>query len=97
MSTMTERDRQLSACWVDVDFTVPAARPSGDHYPVTVWGVINDPRFRINGEVEFMDVVSWWPGLRVWTVTHQSRADGEAFDHPCKVTYWQPLPPLPRS
>jgi len=73
----------------------PEALPHGPHYPVTVLGVIDDPRFRINGDEPFVDTVSWWPAAQKWTVTHQVRSDADAEDYPCRVIAWQPMLELP--
>lgn len=89
------RDTLLKQCWVPSNLRVPDDSLHGPHYPVTVWGVIDDPRYRLNGEPVFMDVVAWWPASRVWTVTSQCRADEDVDDTPVTVTWWQPLPPLP--
>lgn len=92
MHSIADRNRILRACWKDARFIVPDPLPEGHHFPVTVWGVIKDPHLR---DQAFQDVVSWWPALKRWTVTHQCRADEEVTDYPCEVTFWQPLPPLP--
>lgn len=89
------RDSLLKQCWVPAHLRVPDDGPSGPHYPVQVWAVIDDPRYRLNGEPVFMDVACWWPASKVWTVTGQCRADEEVDDTVVNVTFWQPLPPLP--
>lgn len=89
------RDTLIKQCWVPSHIRVPDDDPRGLHYPVQVWGVIDDPRYRCNGEPVFQDVVCWWPAARIWTVTSQCRADDEVDDVAVMVTWWQPLPPLP--
>lgn len=96
MSTLTERDRLLKASWRDARHVVPDPHPGGEHFSVQVLGVIDDSAFQIEGDPgAFVEFVSWWPALRRWTVTHTNKADDQATDFPCKVTYWQPSPPLP--
>lgn len=73
----------------------PAALPNGAHYPVTVMALIDDERFRINGDEPFAETASWWPAQKQWTVTHQVRSDAEAADYPCRVVAWKPMPELP--
>jgi hypothetical protein len=75
--------------------TPPATLPHGPHYPVTVLAVIDDPRYRINGDEPFVDSASWWPAEKKWTVTHQVRSDAEVADYPCRVVAWQPMLELP--
>ncbi len=74
--------------------TPPAAHPAGADRPVTVLAVVDDPRFRINGDEPFVDVASWWPAAQRWTVTHQVRSD-DAVDYPVRVAAWKPLDELP--
>jgi hypothetical protein len=62
--------------------------------PITVFGVIDDPRLKVNGDGPFADVVSYWPAAQRWTVTHQCRADAEAIDFPVQVRAWQRIPDL---
>lgn len=89
------RDHHIRACWVPSGFRRPVPDDRGPHFPVEVWGVIDDPRFRLTGQRPIQDVVSYWPALDRWTVTLQCRADEDAVDFPVHVTHWQPLPPLP--
>lgn len=95
--SLTLRDQLIRECWVPADFRTPAPDPRGPHYPVQVWGVVDDPRLAPNNEKRyvFQDIVTWWPSLKIWTVTLQCRTDEDAQDFPCTVLYWQPLPPLP--
>jgi hypothetical protein len=100
VSSLLLRDQFLKQCWVPADFRVPDSLAHGEHYPVAVLGVIDDPTICLNGAGAFVDVVAWWPALRKWTVTHQCRSDScehtdTAVDYPIRVTFWQPLPPLP--
>ncbi len=89
------RDQLLRECWVPTNLRKPAVGPHGPHYSVAVWGVIDEPLMRLNGDPVFMDVVAYWPALDKFTVTHQCRADEDADDHVVNVIWWQPLPPLP--
>lgn len=89
------RDQLLKQCWVPASMRKPLPNPAGNHFPVTVWAVVDDVRYRCNGEPVFMDVACWWPASRVFTITSQCRADEDADDKPVNVTWWQPLPPLP--
>lgn len=91
------RDQLIRDCWVPSGFRQPETDPRGRHYPVQVWGTIDDPRLRLPGRPHspFQDVVAWWPATRIWTVTLQCRADEDAVDFQVNVTFWQPLPPLP--
>lgn len=91
------RDTLLKQCWVPSHLRVPDDDPRGAHYPAQVWAVIDDPRYRFNGEPVFMDIACWWPASRTWTVTGQIRADDpdSVDDVKVRVTFWQPLPPLP--
>lgn len=74
---------------------VPPTDARGPHYPVEVWGVIEDEQFTYDGKVKtFADVVSYWPALNIWTVTMACRADREAADVQVRVSLWQPLPPI---
>lgn len=75
----------------------PEALPHGPHYGVQVLAVIDDPRFQMNGDEPFVDVASWWPAEKKWTVTHQVRSDAEAADHPVRVVAWQPMLALPST
>lgn len=92
---ITERDRLIRECWVPVKFKTPDPLPAGKHFPVAVWGVVDDSRFTLAGQKTFMDVVHYWPAANKWTITHCARSDDEAEDFPVTVTHWQPLPPLP--
>lgn len=91
------RDQLIRACWTPAHLKQPADGDKGPHFSVQVWGVIDDPRYRLNGEKPFCDVVAWWPALKLWTVTGQCRGDLDVDDIPTRVTYWQPLPPTPDS
>ena len=96
MYPIADRDELIRRCWINTKHMVPPEDPRGPHFAVTVLGVIDDPRFRIPGaDGPFVDFVSWWPASRMWTVTHQCRADELATDCPCTVTFWQQQPPLP--
>lgn len=94
--SLTLRDQLIRACWVPSDFRKPPPDARGAHYPVQVWGVIDDPAFRPEeGELSpFVDIVSWWPASQIWTVTFQCRRNPNAEDYPVLVSWWQPLPPL---
>lgn len=87
-----EAQLRLGGLWRAVD-TPPATAPEGEGFSVQVWGVIDDPRLRIHEDEPFQDVVAWWPARRVWTVTHQCRADEQAVDYEVNVVAWRPLPP----
>jgi len=89
------RDQLIQQCWIPVHHRVPETDPRGPHYAVQVWGVIDDPRVRTVDGRTFSDVVSYWPALKKWTVTHQLRQNDLADDYPVSVTFWQPLPPTP--
>jgi len=92
-----ERDAMLRKCWKDARFSQPTA-PEGQsqHYNIQVLGVVDDPTMRLRGDDKpFVDVVSYWPALNKWTITHCSRADSEADDYPIRVTYYQDMIPLP--
>lgn len=95
MVSLVERDRMLLASWFNAKYRVPDPGPGGEHYSVGVLGVIHDARLIVRDCTDYVDIVYWWPAVRKWTVTHQCRADEEAVDYECDVTYWQPLPPLP--
>lgn len=75
----------------------PATLPSGEHFSVSVLGIVDDPGLRMPGEeLPFVDVVAWWPALRRWTITHQTRADeGLVEDYTVNVVGWKPIPDLP--
>lgn len=95
MPSLIERDRIIRESWADCRFKLPDAHPSGKHYAVQVMGVVDDPRYRLNGEQPFVDVVAYWPALGKWTVTHSCRADASAHDVEVRVTSWQHMLPLP--
>lgn len=80
--------------WRSVD-APPAPHPLGGHCAVSVIGVVDDPALRINGDEPFVDVVAWWPDRKVWTVTHQCRADLAADDYEVRVVAWRPMLELP--
>lgn len=92
---MSDRDLLLQKCWIDTRYGAPEHDPKFSHYPVTCIGVVDDTNLQLAGEQRFIDVVSYWPASKVWTVTHQCRADEGAIDFPCRVTYFQPLFPMP--
>ena len=75
--------------------TPPAPLPHGEHYPVTVVVLVDEPGLRLNDDEPFVDIGSWWPAKKVWTVTHQCRADKDVEDYPVCVAGWQPLFPIP--
>lgn len=89
------RDQMIRACWVPADFRTPPPDQRGPWFKVEVWGVIDDPRLRLQHDKPFQDVVCYWPSSRIWTVTLQCRADEDAVDFPVNVSFWQPLPPMP--
>ena len=93
MITIAERDLMLAECWRCSKHQVPDPDARGPHYPVTVFGVVDDSALHlVGGDGPYVDVVSYWPAARIWTVTHLSRCDSdEAVDFPAMVTYWQPL------
>lgn len=93
--SLTLRDQYVRECWVPSQFRTPPTGPQGVHFPVEVWGWVDDEKLRLEGKKAFQDVVCWWPALGKWTVTLQCRADEDAVDFVCTVTYWQPLPPGP--
>lgn len=96
MPSIQDRDKIIKECWVNARFRHPDAHPGGEHYSVQVMGVIDDPRYRLNNkEQPFVDVVAYWPAIKKWTITHQSRCSQEADDYPVTVTHWQPIMPLP--
>ena len=95
MASLLERDKILRECWINTRFRVPDPDPRGEHFPITALGVIADPDFMANGDKEFVDVVSYWPAARKWTVTYQVRGAEDAQDYECNVTYWQQMPPMP--
>ena len=81
--------------WTWADVETPAAKVGFDN--VSVLGVIDDPQLRINGDDPFVDIVAYWPQKKIWTATHQCRADDPrhgqgVHDFPCRVVKWQPLP-----
>jgi len=73
----------------------PATLPAGEHFSVSVLGVVDDPALRMPGEQPFVDIVAWWPALKRWTITHQSRSDDVVEDFEVRITCWRPLPCLP--
>jgi hypothetical protein len=75
--------------------TPPAGRPGAPHFPIAVLALVDDPRFRMNGDEPFVDVASWWPAEGKWTVTHCVRSEEGADDHEVKVRAWQPLREVP--
>ena len=75
--------------------STPPESTDGRHLTITVLGVIDVPAMRLNGDEPFVDVVSYWPARKLWTVTHQCRADESAMDYVITVRCWQPLPQLP--
>lgn len=81
--------------WRDAKTELPTCSDQSMHFSIPVLAVIDDPRYRINGDDPFVDVVGYWPALKKWTVTHQVRSDLEAADYPCNVTYWQPFDEMP--
>ena len=93
--SITLRDQLIASCWVAAHVQQPEPDPRGAHFPVQVWGVIEDPRFTPVVAGRFADVVSWWPSSRCWTVSHQCRADDEVVELPVRVIAWQELPPVP--
>ena len=90
------RDQYIRECWVPSSLRVPRTDPRGAHYPVQCWGIIEDTRFLDEqGAVKrFVDLVSWWPAMKMWTVTMLCAADERAEDVPVTVISWQPPPPL---
>jgi hypothetical protein len=82
--------------WIDANWRQPAT-PEGwpKGLAITVLGVINDPRLIMPNEQPFVDVVSWWPHQKKWTVTHCTRADTEAQDYETVVSHWTPMLELP--
>lgn len=97
-------DPEALAGWVLTVFKEimwrPASRPPepgncrlGE--PITVLGVVDDPMYQVAGEAPFVDVVHYWPHEQRWTITHCSRADTDAADHPVKVVQWKPLDQIP--
>lgn len=98
MPSLQERDKILRESWRDARFISPDPHPAGEHFAVQVWGIIDDPRYRLNREEKpFQDVVSYWPAAKKFTVTHLNRsvAGEDVADFPVVVTFWQPLPPMP--
>lgn len=79
--------------WIDVKERVPESVEP--RCTITTLAVIDDPRFRLEGEDPFVDIAAYWPAAKKWTVTHQTRADKDATDHECRVTYWTHLLELP--
>lgn len=82
------------------DLDHPGSRPPvvdnhDENFSLQVLGLIDDPLLRWRGqELPFWDVVAWWPARKLWTVTHQTRADAGAADYPTNVVRWRPLPPV---
>jgi hypothetical protein len=74
---------------------LPPVCPDGRQ--VQVLGVIADPALCSAGDEAFVDVVTWWPDRKEWTVTHCSRASRDATDYPTVVTHWDWLPPVPSA
>jgi hypothetical protein len=91
------RDQLIRQSWIPVHLRPPENDPRGVHYPVQVWGVIDDPRLKTSDGKPFSDVVSYWPALGKWTVTFQCRLSELPDDYPVRVTFWQPLPPTLES
>lgn len=89
MSSLLLRDQIIRQCWVPADFRVPDPDVRGPHFPVQVWAVVE-----VNNR-RFVDLVSWWPALRRWTATWQSKANEDAVEFAVVVVFWQPSPPLP--
>lgn len=75
----------------------PAGTPpvSPDGQPVTVLAVVDDPQLRLSGDEPFVDLATWWPERKLWTVTHRCRADREVTDFPTRVVLWDELPAVP--
>lgn len=90
------RDQCIRECWVYTSLRKPQPDHRGLHYPVQVWGVVEDERFVDDQCVvkRFADVVTYWPALGIWTVSMCCREDDSAVDVKVNVTMWQPLPPL---
>ncbi len=63
---------------------------------IALLGVVDDPAYCIGDQPEpFVDVVHFWPHENRWTITHCTRAGGDAVDRPVKVAAWKPLDQLP--
>lgn len=93
------RDQYIRECWIPVTLRAPRMDPGASpHYPIQLWGVIDDPKLQGEGwpPGPYADVVAYWPALNKWTVTHSGRADEFATDVEVRVTFYQPLPPIPR-
>lgn len=89
-----ENPGQLGA-WTWCAMETPKAPDGFDN--ISVLGVIDDPQLRANGDEPFVDIVAYWPQKKIWTVTHQCRADDPrhgqgVHDFSCRVVKWQPLP-----
>ena len=91
------RDQLILECWTPAHLRQPETSAHGPHYPVQVWGVIEDPNYKLGDLVRYADVVAWWPALKLWTCTSQNRADEEVNDVKVRVVLWQPLPPVPET
>jgi hypothetical protein len=75
----------------DPPFALEEAKPN---FSVQVLGVIADDDL-FPGAEPFIDIVAYWPTDKRWTVTHASRADREAADHPVHVVAWRHMDELP--
>lgn len=87
------RDDVLRRAWVRPIDGVPQAPDQSEHFAIEVWGVVQDIFF--NDGKPFADVVSYWPALRMWTVTGTVRGGEDVADQMVRVIAWQYLPPLP--
>lgn len=91
---LTTQHEQNKSNWVDrwIDSRVPPSSEKGEHFPISVLVVVDDSKLRLNGELPFIDIASYWPALKKWTVTYCSVADETATDYEVRVTRWMPLP-----
>jgi hypothetical protein len=92
--SLLQRNALIRDCWVPVT-TPPTSSKESAHFPIEVWAVIDDPRYQSNGERPFADIACYWPASKKWTVTGQCRGDTDVDDIEVRVTFYQPLPPLP--
>lgn len=90
------RDSLIYESWKPTTI-LPPPDERGRHFPVQLWGVIDDERFHRVQPGPFSDVVSFWPALGIWTVTLQSRGAPDPVETEVRVILWQPLPPVPKS
>lgn len=91
------RDQLILECWTSCSLKLPEPDSRGIYYPVPCLGVVDDPRFKERMGGRFVELVSWWPANRIWTVSHQSQACDDVVDLQIRVVAWQPWFQAPKD